>query len=226
MRTTLRRIASVILALLAAVAVSQAAQTTFTENFEGGSNVGGWTFGAPAFEVIEPAGGNPGAFLHNVFLDTFAAQPRTSLGVASPFVGDYRAMGVRFVGIDLAIFSPNTTTAGRPLSVILYDDGGTPADLTDDCRVYRIGGHPAPMPNGNWARYRFRVPSGNVTLPPGWQLQGCAGLTDDQAWNRVITGVDQLRFFTGDPALFFIFQAWDIGADNPTVISGDVDPGP
>jgi len=226
MHARFRRTASIVTVLVWTVAASQAAQTTFTENFEGGSNIGGWTFGNTAFETIEPVGGNPGAFLRNDFLDTFAAQPRTTLGVVSPFVGDYRAAGVRFVGIDLAVFSPGTTTAGRPLSVILFEDGGTPADSSDDCRAYRVGGHPTPMPNGNWARYRFRVPSSDATLPPGWQLQGCAGLTDDEAWNRVVTGVDQLRFFTGDPALFFIFQVWDIGADNPTVITGNVDPGP
>jgi len=198
--------------------------TTFAENFEDGNNTGGWTFGNAAFEVIEPDGGNPGGFLRNFFLDTFAAQPRTTLGVASPFTGDYRARGVRFVGIDLALFSVDFSAEGRPLSVILYSDGDTPDDSADDCRVFRIGGHPTPMPNGNWAKYRFRVPSDGDTLPPGWSVQGCVGRTDDEAWNQVITDVDQLRFFTGDPDRFYIFQAFDIGMDNPTIVSGTPDP--
>ena len=49
-------------------------------------------------------------------------------------------------------------------------------------------------------------------------MQGCPGLTEDEAWNRVITGVDQLRFFTGDPESFYLSQIWDIGLDNPTIV--------
>jgi len=215
--------------LLAGLSMVQGAPpgtTTFSENFEAGNNTGGWTFGNTSFETIEAAGGSPGAFLHNTFLDTFAAQPRTTLGVDSPFVGNYRVRGVSSLGIDLAIFSIDTTTQGRPLSVILYSDSGTPDDSSDDCRVHRVGGHPTPMPNGNWASYRFRVPSGNATLPQGWVVTGCAGRTDDEAWNQVISDVDQLRFFTGDPDLFFIFQVFDIGMDNPTIVYGTGDTGP
>ena len=218
-------IAAVFCLALPAFAAEPPGMTTFTENFEGGNNTGGWTFGN-AFDLIEPVGGSPGAFLHNSFLDSFAAQPRTTLGVASPFTGDYRAQGVSFVGIELALFAVDFSAQGRPLSVILYSDSGTPGDTTDDCRVHRVGGHPTPMPNGNWANYRFRVPSQSAALPQGWTVSRCPGRTDDQAWNQVITDVDQLRFFTGDPDLFFIFQIWDIGMDNPTIGFGTPDPGP
>ena len=51
----------------------------------------------------------------------------------------------------------------------------------------------------------------------GWTVQGCPGLTEDEAWSRVITGVDQLRLYTGDPEGIFIFQVWDIGLDNPRI---------
>lgn len=81
------------------------------------------------------------------------------------------------------------------------------------------------MPNGNWQPYRFRVPSASTALPQGWAIQGCAGRTPDEAWNQVIAGVDQLRFFTGDPELFFIFQLWDIGIDNPSIIFEAMQPG-
>ena len=36
-------------------------------------------------------------------------------------------------------------------------------------------------------------------------------------WNSLITDVDQLRFFWGDPELFYIFQMWDIGMDNVAI---------
>jgi hypothetical protein len=216
--------AAMLLATLIALPFSgptQAAKmkVTFTVDFEDGVNHGGWSFGGSFYETIEQEGGNPGRYLHNTFLDTFAAQPRTLLGFQRTiFHGDYRARNVTFVGIDLAVFGADFTTQGRPLSVILVEDGGTPGDLIDDCRVYRVGGHPTPLANGVWQPYRFRIPSDSTTLPQGWAVQGCAGMSDDEAWNRVITGVDQLSFFTGDPALFFVFQVWDIGLDNPTIV--------
>jgi hypothetical protein len=193
-------------------------KSTYFVGFEDGINEGGWTFGNPFIETRELEGGNPGAYIRSNLLDTFAAQPRTTLGLRrSIFHGDYRARGVTFVAIDLAVFSVDFSTQGRPLSLILFDDGGTPDVAIDDCSVFRVGGHPTPMPNGTWQPYRFRVPAHSTTLPPGWALQGCPGLTEDEAWNRVITGVDQLRFFTGDPEGIFIFQVWDIGLDNPRI---------
>jgi len=224
-----RTLRPTILAVAVATSLSPATQAagpgqmTFTENFVNGNNTGGWTFGNTAFETIETQGGNPDAFYHNFFLDTFAPQPATTRGVDSPFVGDYRARGVSSVAIDLALFHVDFTSQGRPLSVLLDDDGGTPDDPLDDCAVYFVGHKPAPRPNGNWVSYQFRIPSSSTTLPSRWAVQGCGGLTGDQAWNRVIAGVDRLRFFVGDPELFFIFQVWDIGLDNPTITWGATD---
>ncbi len=199
--------------------------TTFSETFDGGSNVGGWTFGNLANETIEPAGGNPGPFLRNDFLDTFAPSARTTPGVASPFVGNYRERGVSVVEADLALFRVDFSAEGRPVTVILYSDAGTPDDPSDDCQVYRVGGKPGPRPDGRWNRYRFRVPSRSSTLPPGWQVRECGNRTGEEGWNLVIEDVDQLRFFVGDPELFYIFQVWDIGLDNPSIAWGSADPG-
>ena len=72
--------------------------------------------------------------------------------------------------------------------------------------------------------YRFRVPSESQTLPRGWNVLFCGELGSDAAWNRVIEDVDELRFHVGDPQLFFIFQVWDIGMDNPTITFGTPEP--
>lgn len=185
-----RWLAIVVVALtLLAPGPARAGRTkvTFTTTFDDLTNDGGWTFGNRTFETIEPQGGNPGGYLRNSFLDAFAAQPRTLAGFPRTiFHGHYRERNVTFVGIDLAVFGADFSTQGRPLTVILVDDNGTPEDPGDDCWVYRIGGHPTPM-------------------------------IENEAWNRVITGVDQLRFFTGDPQLFYVFQIWDIGLDNPSI---------
>jgi len=212
-----------VVVVLSALAVSGPARAdrktvTFTSGFDGLTNSGGWSFGNLAFETIEPEGGNPGGYLRNRFLDASAAEPRTLAGFRRTiFHGNYRARNTMLIEVDLAVFGASSSTWGRRLTVILVDDGGTPEDPSDDCRVYTIGGHPTPTANGNWKRYRFRIPSQSTTLPKKWAVQGCPELTDDEAWNRVITGVDQLRFFTGDPRRTYPSDVWDVGLDNPSI---------
>ena len=196
--------------------------TTFTETFEGGQNTGGWTLGNPFLEAIEPTGGNPGAYLHFPDLDTYAPQPSTT-EAGSVFTGNYRAQGVSSVGIDLVLFRVDFTSQDRPLAVMLRNDGATPEDFSDDCTVFYLGNKPSPAPNGAWRRYQFRIPSESTTLPRGWNVQNCVE-SGDAAWNRVIQDVDELRFHVGDPELFFIFQVWDFGMDNPTITWGTTQP--
>jgi hypothetical protein len=196
---------------------------TFTENFENHSNVGAWTFGNTAYETIEQTGGNPGAFLHNDWLDTIGPRGRTTLGVESIFTGDYHERGVLSVGIDFALFHVDYTAVGRPVTLILYSDADTPDDTTDDCRVYRAG-KSSPAPNGKWQSYSFDVPSDSERLPRRWTVWNCGTRSDDEAWELVIEDVDQLAFFWGDPELFYIFQMFDVGLDNPTITWGDEEP--
>ena len=200
--------------------VAQAPKLNFVETFAAG-NAGRWSFfGNPdnPIEVIEAAGGNPGAFLHSTCsglacLDTFAPQLRTELGVPSVFSGDYRSKGVRALGVDLAIFRVDFSSSGRPLTLMLTNDAGTPADPLDDVIVHLLGSRNVPQPDGSWHKYTFQVPSASPTLPAHWQVFQGSG-NDDADWNQVITDVDQASFFFGDPQFFFIFQQWELGVDN------------
>jgi len=196
-------------------------QVNVVETFDEGENAGRWSFfGNPdnSVEVIDSSGGNPGAFLHSTCqglacLDTFAPQLRTELGVASIFTGDYRSKEVSALGVDLAIFYVDFSSAGRPLTLMLTHDGGTPEEPADDLIVYRVGGRNVPPPNGTWRRFSFHVPSASAVLPASWRvLQGSGD--DDADWNTVITDVSQVSFFFGDPEFFFIFQQWELGVDN------------
>lgn len=190
---------------------------TFTETFSQDMNEGAWRFGI--YDLVSDLGGNPGPYLRNPYLDTFAPQPRTEMGIASAFTGDYRATQVVSVGVDLKTFSVGYSADQRPLSVLLTSDPGTPDDSSDDCTVYLMGDVNVPTSNGrDWRSYDFDVPNDATTLPQGWSvLRGCAESDPDAAWNRVIGDVDQLRYFYGDPELFFIFQTWDVGLDNATI---------
>jgi hypothetical protein len=148
------------LALLTACACATSAltETTFVETFEDGSNEGGWWYGT-GNGYIDPIGGNPGAFFHDWCVDTFAPQPRTSVMDESEFTGDYRAKGVLSVGIDLKTFYVDFGADGRPLSVILVSDNGTPDDYYDDWGAYFVGDQNVPLMGQGWLSYDFDVPS-------------------------------------------------------------------
>ena len=206
------------LGLVLALAAAPAVAADFTETFDGGSNVGGWTFGT-GNEVIEGSGGNPGAYLHDTFVDTFAPQPRTSQ--PSLFTGDLRQLGVTSIGIDLITFSVDFSAEGRPLTLMLISDQGTPADPDDDWAAYLMGPTNVPLPGEGWISYSFDVPSQETSLPAGWATLGFGPSSPPEPdWNQVITDVAEVRLFYGDPTMFFIFQGWNLGLDNPTIEYG------
>lgn len=198
-------------------------RSTYTDTFDGGGNAGGWSFGNTSNETIHDTGGNPGAFLENNFLDTFAPQA-ISTDPYSSFTGiSYRALGVQTLSVDIAIFYVDFSSAGRNITLMLTNDAGTPEDPSDDCTVYKIGKKVAPAPDGTWHNYSFDVPAKAKALPEGWDILGTTCLGDHnlkEAWKIVTSDVDRVTFFVGDPTLFYIFQVWDIGIDNPTITWG------
>lgn len=196
---------------LAFLALPAAAQLPFNEGFDAGSNVGGWTIGPP---MTNPqSGGNPGAW-RNGSVDTFAPQVRTS-GAGSIFHGNWRGKGVRSVGIDLLTISTQFP-ADRELTLMLSNDSGTPGNTSDDCVVYFLGTRRVPQPGAGWRTFDFAVESDALGMPQGWLPFGAC--TDpDTAWNTVMTDVDEVRFFYGDPTFFFIFDIWNVGIDNARI---------
>lgn len=210
----MKRIAEFYAACLLAAAADAA---TFTESFTGGSNHGGWTFGTTNGRIETP-GGNPGTYFHDPFVDSFAPQPRTTWGVESEFTGNYRERNVTAVGVDLVIFRVDFSAAERPLTVMLISDNGTPNNFNDDWAAYQIGDLNVPTPGQGWRSFSFEIPSQSQTLPAGWSTIAFGPNSPTSPdWNDVITDVDQLRFFFGNPEFFFIFQAWDLGLDNPSI---------
>lgn len=219
-------------ALYAATAATATA-AGYTDTFTGGINLGRWSyFGDPTtgIETVEAAGGNPGAWLHCTCnkldcLDSFAPQPRTQLGFTSPFTANYRSQHVVAVGIDLILLDVDFSAAGRPLSVLLRNDAGTAGDPFDDLIAYHVGAVDVPEVGQGWRSFSFDIPSQGTTLPEDWRiLQGTGN--DDEDWNRIITDVDQLGYFYGDPEFFFIFQQWEPGLDNARIeyaaLAGDM----
>jgi hypothetical protein len=204
---------------------STAGGTTFVETFEEGSNEGAWSWGT-GNESISPLNGNPGAFLQDLTLSSCCPAASTALGTNSAFTGNYRARGVSSVGIDLITLDASSGVGGRPLSVILVNDSGTPGDFDDDLGAFFIGDTNIPDPGvpgltpAGWTSFDFDIPGAATTLPSGWQTFDENGLgANDAVWNAVIADVDELQFFYGDPTQVFLFLSWDVGLDNPRITS-------
>ncbi len=191
-----------------------ATTTTFTETFDGTLADATWRLGT--LDEIVPDGGHPGAYLRNRQFDAAVPTPVYVGPLPSPFFGDYRAAGVISLGLDVNVFSASIgVDHGRPVSLVLGSDMGTPDDPTDDCEVYFVGPKPLPQPGTGWRSYDFKVPSDHVTVPPGWTVRGpCAGLAGDAAWNAVITDVTRVTFPFADPDTLWYFQIWDLGVDS------------
>jgi len=195
---------------------------SFTEPFDDGNNEGNWTFGIPPIEEFREGGGNPGWWLHSTCegldcLDTFAPQPRTMpMGAENQFTGDLRARGVTGIGIDLVTVDVGSA-GGRPLTIILVNDNGNPGNFSDNWGAYYIGDENIPIPGQGWKKFDFDIPSDATSLPDGWQYIAFGGDAPEPDWNALITDVSQVRYFYGDPEMFFIFQQWEIGMDNPRI---------
>jgi hypothetical protein len=185
--------------------------------FDNNVNIGAWTYGLPP--QYPASGGNPGKYLLAAGLDTFAPQLRTQ--GTSVFTGDYRAKGVSSIGLDLITSHVDFSAAGRPLTLMLINDNGTPGDPTDDKAVIFKGPN-IPVPGQGWLSYSFDVPSDSETLPDGWEYFTFDGGSPGD-WNTIIQNVSRVQFFYGDPEFFFIFQMWTVGVDNIT-LTFDRDP--
>ena len=214
----------VILAGLMLVAAPVLADS-FTEGYEGGSNVGNWTFGNPA-DAIETEGGNPDAWFHNPNLDTFAPIFRTGY-YGEMFTGNYVAMGVTQISGDFQTLSASNGTQGYPFALLLRNTYGNPNDVETDVYVYKVYDQ-CPMLDESWTHYDFAIPSdfeGALgELPEGWEggsyWTGGDIFPEDKTWQEVISSVDRIEFWWFHPAWFGIFASWDVGSDNLTIEYG------
>jgi hypothetical protein len=208
-----------------ACSAAAASPVIFAESFDGFGNEGAWTFG-PNNELIRTTGGNPTYFLYEPLVDTFAPQPGTGPGTTSLFTGNFRAGHVTSIGVDLITYYVDFTASGRNLTLVLLEDGGTPS-VNDDWIAYRVGSTNVPLPGQGWLCYDFAVPAQSTSLPAGWQTLALGpNSPPNPDWNQLITDVDRVSFFYGDPELVYIFQQWKLGLDNPRITFSPPNPAP
>ena len=218
-------IATGLLALLLAGTASSANGNGDTTTFEGGANPQGWSFNVTVPDVIETSGGNPGAWLHNSGIDSFAPILTTGATAAAPWIGDYRAQGITKISFDARTDAATFGAVGRNMSLLLRDTKGTPLPDDDDYAYYV--GPLVPQPGSGWVHYEVPIPSASTAQAPRNWTGGWAGdpanFRPGVEWSDVITNVDRVEIWWIDPSFFAIFQTWNVGVDN---LSIDCDPGP
>ena len=206
MRFTSTSLCTLLLSLVAQTAF--AGTDVYTETFAGGFNAGGWTYGPP--QQYPSTGGNPGHYLR-ASVDTFAPSLRTTAPV-SAFTGNYRTSRVIEIGLDLNTFSTQFA-ANRECTIVLWSGNNA---------VYRLGTDFVPQPGTGWKSIDIPVPSQSATMPNGWLVHPSSVSQGPNAtWNNVIQNVTKVEFFYGDPTFFFIFDIWNVGADNISITRED-----
>jgi hypothetical protein len=158
------------------------------DTFEGGANIGSWSFGTGNGAIVN-TGGNPGAYYRDTFIDSFAPRASTEWGSSSPFVGDYRSNGVTEISVDFQLFAVDFSAAGRPLTLLLTDDNGTPNDFDDDWGMFYRHQEIVPQVGEGWKHFVFQFDSASNTMPAGWNTilfgpNSPAMRLDDGAGNR------------------------------------------
>ncbi len=198
---------------------AEASQIRCKESFLFGSNYAGWTFGSNATRISK-WGGSPGHFLLDESLVTYAPQAYTR-HKENCFTGDFKAKNVSTIMANLRIFSVDfeESLEGRPLSLLLWSENGTPQDASDDWVAYVVGGEDVPMPSKGWMKFEFKVPSQAPEWPQNWRyLPKGPHSPLTVTWENIIRNVDGVGFYFGDPSLVSIFQTWNIGLDNPEIV--------
>ena len=207
-------------------AVTVARPDTVLVDFEDGENPYGFTLGIPAAETIETEGGNPGRWLRNAVLSTFA--PRLYID-EPPFTGDYVEQNVSSVSIDAQTVSASLGIEGRPFSLLLIRHNGEPDNPDAHDYVY-LPGDLVPQPGAGWHSYTFPVPSDfEGELPEGWGGGSSAdpeNLPPGVVWQDILREVDAVEIVWGHPAFFYLLQSFDLGVDNVQITYADAAPGP
>ena len=145
---------------------------------------------------------------------------RTGTTQASPFfTGNLREKNVTSMGIDAILHWVGSSAEERPMSLVLYNDNGTPRDPADDCYAFKTGPN-IPLSGQGWISYDYDIPSQSQTIPDGWNIFFECSSDPDAQWNRLIEDTTHVFFIWAHPESFAIFQMWDPGVDNIRVTVG------
>jgi hypothetical protein len=223
MKRALAAIASIVLP------VASACATQVVDDFESGTNPNqwGWTNGGGGNFIIEPDGGNPGAWLDSG-VPYFSDHPNlTSLPPDGTALRDALASGTlsaaqfdveRLDTSDVTNCHPTATEAST-FSLGLFDmhsdsGGGVIEAHNDD-------GPDSPAGFWPWMTVTFTIDSGATDVPPGWVLNAPPEL--NYTWQDLMHNIDGIRFWIVNPEQITFDACSHLGADNVIVTYGTAD---
>lgn len=225
--------------LPACLAASAFAGTT---TFDGGTNgwgVFGTNDGNGQGDFLETTGGNPGANIHFVQVDTFGVNFHNDSDPA--LLGDYSRFtsGVK-LGVDLKVnhieFNNDGPSLTGEASPALEVERHLVAELIDNnpdgsnypyTSVWYDLGAISQAATGTWTHFEVDIANTSAAaLPAGWGGYGDEDpntfepiLPAGRTFASVLASVDEVRFTTYQPGFFYGFTAFDMQYDNAFVVT-------
>ncbi len=199
------------------VATTHAQLVTLVEDFEDPQlPFGGWRFNASfnEEEIREGEGGNHYSY---AYVDDYGIILSTDVYQDHPWVGDidYRESGVVELAFTTAAYAQRGVKT-LPMSVLIHNNNGTPLDIDDDYGFYMVLHSVLRFDGQQIKTFTFPIPSQvQGETPEGWHpyIWG-PGSPVEFTWDEVITDVDRIMFDYFHPAYYYIYEPYNVGADN------------
>lgn len=203
--------------------IASAGATQVVDDFESGTNPNqwGWTNGGGGAFIIQPDGGNPGAWLDSG-VPYFSDHPNlTSLPPAGTALRDALASGtLSAASVDIERLDTSDVQNCHPTAQeestfslsfidIHSDPGGSVIEAHNDDGPVSPGG------TFPWMTVAFTIDSSSTNVPPGWVLNAPPEL--NYTWQDLMHNIDGIRFFVVNPEQITFDGCSHLGADNVIV---------
>lgn len=209
---------------LAAPRAVSGATNSFIETYDDGTDVGLWHCSVTAMRILEPSGGNPGAYIQQGGFSTAvpiwaSVSTRFQPGVSDPYkvdsiyTGDWATLGVTTLTVALNIIQVATWATDRATTLELLQMDDTGFNVNFDA-TYTLPDLPDP-PVG-WQTYSFPVNANSPTIPDGWVCtHGDGTPCADSEWSQFLHRVDLTSVGFYKPGFVYPnLGTWVLGIDN------------
>lgn len=197
--------------------------TEVIDTFESGDNPAqwGWTNNGGGAYIIEPDGGNPGAWLDSGVPYFSDHANLTSIPADGTALRDALASGTlvsarfdveQLDTSDVENCHPTNTDPSLftlELIDIHSDTGGAVIE------AHTENGPPTPGGFYPWQTVAFPIPSDASDVPDGWVLN--APPEDDYTWQDLMHNIDGIRLFVVNPEDITFDSCWHLGVDSIVV---------
>jgi hypothetical protein len=213
--------------LLCLVATGMFATTrgSFIETYDDGTDVGLWVAAFSVPRIIEPDGGNPGAYLQqgdfSTHTPTWASvstryQPgfNDDFKVDSIYTGDWAGIGVISLSADMNIIQAAAWGTDRAVTLQLLQMDETGFNVNYQA-TYTLPDLPDIPPVG-WQTYSFPIDANSSTIPAGWVFtHGDGTPASDAEWAVLMSRIDLTSIGFYKPGFAYPgFGTWILAIDN------------